>query len=340
MRLLMRVAIVGSGRMAQTVHLPLVQALVGLEVAAIVDPHMDAEQLRSLAVEYDAQPLKQIAPGIADLAIVSTPISTHAEAGMLALEAGCHVLLEKPFVHSPEEGASVLAAAAEKDLRVFVGHVRRFWRSVVDLRDLIASGALGDVMEVRMHEGNLYGWNRAFFAKDRQADRSVDEGVLFDVGSHAVDVARFVLGDLEPEFVVTESTTEDVSRQAEVLARGSLSLAAQPAARWSASFSNSTTLANCLWIVGTRGTALLPVGPDESPIVFTPRGKRLKAIADSASEDPFVAQLQDVVDAIRSGSASRLDASEALGTVDVLHRLWVSRKVGVVPWRMGPVTTT
>jgi predicted dehydrogenase len=133
-----------------------------------------------------------------DLVDICTPGHTHAEIAVAALEAGKHVLCEKPLANSVAEAevmTAAAAAAAERGVRSMVGYTYRRVPAVQLARTLVAEGRIGTVRHVRVQY--LQDWLVDPLAPlswrlDRQAAGS---GALGDIGSHAVDLAQFITGE-------------------------------------------------------------------------------------------------------------------------------------------------
>jgi predicted dehydrogenase len=133
-----------------------------------------------------------------DLVDVCTPGDTHAEIAIAALEAGKHVLCEKPLANTVAEAeamADAAARAAERGVRSMVGFTYRRVPAIVLARNLIAEGRLGDIRHVR-----------AQYLQDWIADPSAPmswrlekdkagSGALGDIGAHVVDLAHFLTGE-------------------------------------------------------------------------------------------------------------------------------------------------
>jgi predicted dehydrogenase len=133
-----------------------------------------------------------------DVIDICTPGNTHAEIAIAALEAGKHVLCEKPLANSVEEAEAMTAAAAaaaERGVRAMVGFTYRRTPAVAFARQLVASGRLGTIRHVRGQY--LQDW-----LSDENApltwrlDKSLaGSGALGDIGAHIIDMAQFVTGD-------------------------------------------------------------------------------------------------------------------------------------------------
>jgi predicted dehydrogenase len=141
-------------------------------------------------------------PGI-DAVVVATPNALHAPQTIACLEAGKHVLVEKPMARTLAEAEAMNEAAARSGARLMVAHCWRFHADVRALRERIASGQLGDVVKTRGY-GVHAGWGPAGWFVDREL---AGGGALLDMGVHAIDTARFLLGDPRPERVSASIST-------------------------------------------------------------------------------------------------------------------------------------
>ncbi|HET6172285.1 MAG TPA: Gfo/Idh/MocA family oxidoreductase [Gaiellales bacterium] len=138
-----------------------------------------------------------------DIAVVCTPNALHAEQSIAALEAGKHVFCEKPMATSAADGEAMLAAAAEHDRLLLVLHPWRHHDAVIAVRDAIAAGELGQV--VRTHGYGVHAdWGPGGWFTDPVL---AGGGALVDMGIHAIDTARFLLGEPEPRRVLASIRT-------------------------------------------------------------------------------------------------------------------------------------
>ena len=155
-----------------------------------------AEQLGWDSIETSWQAL--VARDDIDLIDVCTPGNTHAEIAIAALEAGKHVLCEKPLANTVEE-AEAMVAAAEKaraaGVRSMVGFTYRRVPAIGLARRLVAEGRIGEIHHVRAQY--LQDW-----IVDPQAPLSwrldkakAGSGALGDIGAHIVDLTQFITGD-------------------------------------------------------------------------------------------------------------------------------------------------
>ncbi|GAA2038360.1 Gfo/Idh/MocA family oxidoreductase [Agromyces tropicus] len=132
-----------------------------------------------------------------DVIDIVTPGDSHAEIAIAALEAGKHVLCEKPLANSPAEAeAMTLAAraAAERGVRSMVGFTYRRLPATAFARHLIADGRIGDIRHVRA--SYLQDWlvdAESPMTWRLEKDRA-GSGALGDIGAHAVDLAEYLTG--------------------------------------------------------------------------------------------------------------------------------------------------
>lgn len=113
---------------------------------------------------------------------LATPARTHGSLGLACLEAGKHLLVEKPLASSVVEGEKLVGAAAERDLVLMCDHTYCYTPAVRKLRELVTSGVLGDIQYVDSVRINL-------------GIVQPDIDVLWDLAPHDLSILDFVLGD-------------------------------------------------------------------------------------------------------------------------------------------------
>jgi len=129
-----------------------------------------------------------------DVIDIVTPGASHAEIAIAALEAGKHVLCEKPLANTLEEAEAMAAAAERADGMAMVGFTYRRVPAASFARDLVQSGAIGEIRQVRAVY--LQDWlvdPEAPLTWRLQKD-AAGSGALGDLGAHAVDLAQFITG--------------------------------------------------------------------------------------------------------------------------------------------------
>lgn len=143
-----RVAVVGCGSWATHAHLPAIAADPRAQLVAVVDTDADA---RAQALRLFGEPPAFASVGEmlghvgVDAAVVAVPHAGHAAAALALIEAGAHVLIEKPMVIDPADGRRILEAARRRGVEVVVGYTWHYNRQVIELRRAILGGAIGSI---------------------------------------------------------------------------------------------------------------------------------------------------------------------------------------------------
>jgi predicted dehydrogenase len=179
-----RVAVVGLGYWGPNL-VRVIHELPEAEVVAICD--LRGERLEHVGRLYPgAERTRDLTslledPKI-DAIVVATPVTTHFEIAAAALEAGKHVLVEKPMAACSEEALALVALADAKGLVLMPGHTFVYSPSVNLVRDLIRSGDLGEVYFVSSSRVNL-------------GIHQPDVSVIWDLGPHEFSILRYWLGE-------------------------------------------------------------------------------------------------------------------------------------------------
>ncbi|MGH2343703.1 MAG: Gfo/Idh/MocA family protein, partial [Chloroflexota bacterium] len=188
------IGIIGCGSMGRE-HARNLRTLAGARLVAISDPVEDAR--RRLIAESDApyayaryhDLLEQ--PDV-DAVIITVPNALHRGVALAALDAGKHVLLEKPLAHSIEDGAAIVQAAERSNRVVMLGFNHRFNPSAQALQRAVAAGRLGTLYYARARWLRRDGLPpRASWFTSRAA---AGGGPLIDIGVHMLDLALHMLG--------------------------------------------------------------------------------------------------------------------------------------------------
>ncbi len=182
------VAVVGSGNMGRH-HVRNYAELSGARLAAVVDA--DVERARGLAVRHGAEVFASVdqllarAPGV-EAVSVATPTASHRALGGQLLEAGKHVLVEKPIAATVAEAEELTALAAERGCVLAVGHVERFNPAVRELKRRIDAGAMGTLLSLIARRVGV------------MPPQVRDADVIVDLAVHDIDIFRYLLGADRP----------------------------------------------------------------------------------------------------------------------------------------------
>jgi predicted dehydrogenase len=177
-----RKAALGSARLVACIDTDLDRAkdLAGGSVDVVTAMSLDAVMARA----HSGNPI--------DIAIVATTNDALADAACAALDAGCHVLVEKPAARNLPELDRIQAAAERAQKLVRVGFNHRYHPAMLKAREIIDSGALGPLMIVRGRYGH---GGRVGYEKEWRANPEISGGgELIDQGVHLIDLAHWYLG--------------------------------------------------------------------------------------------------------------------------------------------------
>jgi predicted dehydrogenase len=208
-----RIGVLGTGVIIRDFHILTLQNNPKAEIVAAGNLH--AESLEHLArafhIPKTCTDLEEMAgdPDI-DAVVIGLPNYLHAPVTVQMLEAGKHVLCEKPMAMTVAEGERMIEAAQRAGRKLMIAHMWRFDREILWLRDLVASGKLGKIFKVKSHAVWLYEGPRpqSWFVQRKFAGG----GALADMGVHSIDTLRFVLGGARPTKVFANVGTrfEDI----------------------------------------------------------------------------------------------------------------------------------
>ena len=194
-----RVGIIGAS-FARAAYLPALRTIDDVELLAIASARLFSAQLAAdqfnIPHVYDNWE-RMIGEHEFDLVCIATPTIFHAPMTLAALNAGAHVLCEKPMAMNRDESAEMLERAEASGQLHIIGHELRFNPNRRKIKSLIDSGAIGDLRYLNMHNasstwGDL-AWRRA---GDWLLREDMGGGRLGASGSHMIDLLRFWLGDI------------------------------------------------------------------------------------------------------------------------------------------------
>lgn len=197
----LRMAVIGSGQIAQVTHIPNYRSMEEVEIAGICDTRIEAA--RSAAEKfgikhyYDShrKMLEELKP---DAVTVCVPNKFHCRIVLDALEAGCHVFCEKPPAITVEEAISMENAAKRKGKLLSYGFHFRSSSQVSFLKNRIEKGYMGEIYHTEVkwnRRRGIPGWG-CFTNKEIQGG-----GPLIDIGAHMLDCALYLLDYPEISYV-------------------------------------------------------------------------------------------------------------------------------------------
>ena len=179
----MKTAVIGVGSMGRN-HARVYSELAEAELVAVSDAN--AKQVESVAEKIGVRAYtdyrEMLAKEQPEAVSIAVPTVMHEEVGIVALEAGAHVLMEKPIAATVEEGQRLIEKAKSVGRQLMVGHIVRFNPAIQALKQKLAAGELGRIFQVFCRRAGPF------------PSRILDVGVVVDLAPHDVDLMRFLTG--------------------------------------------------------------------------------------------------------------------------------------------------
>ena len=196
------VGLIGYGMAGSIFHAPLVSAVDGLELAKVVssDEAKVRKSYPSAAVVGTVGEL--LADPAIEVVVVASPNATHYKYARMALEAGKHVVVDKPFVLRVAEADELISLAKQKGLLISVFQNRRYDNDFLTVRQVIGEGLLGEILIYEAHY-DMYRPQPSAKWKEHAGEGT---GALYDLGPHLIDQAVQLFG--APQAVFAELTLQ------------------------------------------------------------------------------------------------------------------------------------
>ncbi len=326
----LKIGLVGVGGTAQVNHIPALLKQDGVELVGLVD--RDPEKAQRVAQKFGIPMSAGRIDALLDLeeldaVDICTPNFLHAPMAIAALEAGKHVLCERPFARSGEEAATMVKAAKKADRTLMCAVQHRFRPDAQLLRKFVEKGDLGDVFLAKA------GWLRQKEQWDsdewRRQKRESGGGVVLDLGFHMLDLALWVLGQPKVESVtasVHRSRKGEVEDSATAFFRLAGGAALTLELTWGLLMEKDFAYLN---LFGAGGAALLNPfrvhkGMHGTLVNVTPALETPKNQYRQSME----AQIAHFAEALRSGKKPMGAADEILGVMELMDAVYESAEIG------------
>ena len=349
-----RIAIVGCGAMVEQQHLPSLIRLAQAgecQLAALVERDRDrAEQLaarceeetgQTPAIWTDHHDILPLASHELDAALVGLPNHLHAPIGGELLQAGLHVLVEKPIANTVAECDTMIAAAKASGAILAVGHMRRFSPAGRFCKWAISSGLLGEIESFDIQNGFVYTWpvTTDYLLHKEKAGG----GVLIDLGVHTLDQMLWWLGDVS-SFVYYDDDYGGVEADCKI------ELTMESGARGVVQVSRTRDLRETAIIRGTRAQLEVSLVLNQVSLCFVENGSTSAADSpgitghstSSAPGEPAQAEIKvadliaaehrDFIQAIQTGSSPAVSGDQARRSLALVEACYANRQTWRLPW--------
>jgi scyllo-inositol 2-dehydrogenase (NADP+) len=184
-------AICSFGMSGWVFHAPFINLNPGFNFYAVWERSKNLAEKKYPGVKTYRLLDDMLADDSVELVIVNTPNSTHYEYAKKALQAGKHVIVEKPFTITADEGKELIALAEKENKKLSVYQNRRYDSDFKILKKVVEEKWLGEIVEAEMHFDRF---------KDELSPKAHKEvpgpgnGILYDLGSHVIDQALQLFG--------------------------------------------------------------------------------------------------------------------------------------------------
>jgi predicted dehydrogenase len=334
-----KIGIIGAGMIAHRSHAEAFQQVPEAEVVAVAD--VDAARAKEFAEKFDIPQVfasyeELLSKGGVDAVSVALPVFLHAPATIAALEAGKHVLCEKPMARSSAEAKAMVDAARKSGRKLAVYWRNRFGARALKAKQLIEAGDLGQIYYTRTvglrwrgrpgFDARMASFGRWFGSKEQAGG-----GALMDIGGYNLDL---VLGLLRFPRILSASalTWRAIDRQradregydVEDLAVGLIRLEGGAAISIESSFAGNIDEPNGTWLFGTKaGLRLEPL------TLFRDDAGQKKVVDVETGDVTPLSPVREFVEAIRNDQPIRIcSGEEALMVTRVQELLYRSAEEG------------
>jgi predicted dehydrogenase len=308
---MLELAVVGAGIMGAN-HVRVASQLRDARVAFVVDA--DLERATSAARLVGARAAADVSEVLTSVqaAIVATPTPWHEPMGLELIEAGIHILVEKPIAPSPESGRRLVDAADRNGVVLQVGHVERFNPAVLELDNIVR-----DVIHVAVERISPY-------------SPRISDGVILDLMIHDLDLVRSIVGS---EVVDVSATARAVRSDTEDLASALLTFASGATATLTASRIGQNKIRT---IEVTQSGSFVTVDLLRQDVTIN-RVDHSEYLSDQGARyrqtgvievpflehrgEPLHLELAGFVDCVRTGRPPRVPGADGLAALELAERV-------------------
>ena len=338
---MLKISIAGLGLMGKQ-HLKAITDHPNCTVASIIDGTDEAKKIaKNNGLPYFTNLTEAIVKTKPDGLIIATPNSSHFENGMLALENGIPILIEKPISDSIVQGEKLVRYAEKINIPILIGYHRRHNLIASEIKKKLCDGVIGNI--VAMH--GMFWLYKPTEYFNQVWRKSEGAGPIYINLSHDIDLMRHFLGEIESVQAVASNKTRGFNVEDTAVAIfnfesgvvGSISLSDTIVSPWSYELTSNEnpiyphTTENCYWIGGTEGSIELPKGTfwshkgDKSwwaPISSTS--------AVNKKSNPIFNQIENFINVIQGKEEPIVSGLEGLKTSAVIDAIKLATLSGML----------
>lgn len=326
---MMNVGIIGCGKIAQVRHAPEYAAHPGCRIRKLFD--VNKERAAQVAAQYGAEMCESYEQILQDNQIDAVSVCVinkeHARFTIEALNAGKHVICEKPMAVTLEECRQMVEAAERNDRVLLIAQNQRLLKSHQLVRNIIRDGQIGDVLTFRLTFGHSgpdnwsvdKGNGTWFFRKNVAAF-----GVMNDLGIHKLDLLQYLLDDVADSVMACTQTLDkrfddgsfiEVEDNAICLLKMKKRALGTVAASWTYYGEEDNSSVIC----GTKGRILVYADPEYSIILEKSTGERIYMKVDEIQTNKVQTSsgvINEFYEAVVEGKESVLDCRKVIHSME------------------------
>jgi len=295
----MKVGVIGLGAMGRQ-HTRVYREL-GAELLGIAD--IDEKLAGEIAGTYGTRAFtnyEQLLDQGLDAVSIVVPTFLHNEIAMKAISRNISVLVEKPIADTIEKSREIISHARASKVLLMVGHIERFNPAVQKLKEIIDEGVLGDLITLSSRRVGPF------------VERVKDIGIVVDIGTHDIDIARYIVGT-EP--VETFSKLRGIKHR-----KGDCAFIILEFEKVTASIELNWFTPHKvrnLVVTGTKGIAYADYA-EQSITIYNSDWKMEPKIQ---SEEPLRAELSHFLHCVETGGIPLISGEEGLKTLEIALRV-------------------
>jgi len=321
---IIKLGIVGFGRIVELLHLPLLKQLPQIEISGIYDVTPQRAALAAKRGFTLFSNLEDLFNSSIDAVLIATPPNSHYEIAIQALQHGKHLLIEKPVTLTADEVIKLREVADSAGKSVTVFQNRRFDSDYLFVKKLIAEGSLGPILFVeRRHD--VFGSGASFgvksFHQEWRNEKNYGGGALLDWGVHLIDqLLQLKLGKITEVRGTMKSLW---SPQAEVDDYVHASISTDRNVRMSMEVNFASAAASPLWVIGGEQATVQVISDRQAKLYIPGKPPQEMTIETDSSNGPL--QIYSAFcDAILHGGKLVVTLEEAIETMRILDRIRAS----------------
>lgn len=332
-----RFAVVGLGRIGMR-HVAMIEGNPAATLVAVCDILSQAEigWERIEIPFYQSIDRLVAAQHEIDVLCVATPNSLHAPQAIIALEAGYHVLIEKPMALHKADCEEILFKALEASRKVFCVMQNRYSPPATWLKSVLEQGLLGQIFMVQTE----CFWNRDaryYTPKNWHGTQELDGGTLFTQFSHFVDMLYWLFGDVRNLkarfFDFNHQHLTDFEDSGQVLfdfVKGGAGVLSYSTAIWQKNFESSLT------VIAEKGTVKIGGQYMNEVVYCNIEGYQMPELPPSAPPNQYGLYqgsaanhhfvYQNVIDTLHGKASIATNALEGMKVVEIIERIYAQKK--------------